>query len=80
MILIVGMKNTENISQLLQLGTRVRDLRMKKSLTQVELASKCGLDRNYIGMLERGERNPSYVTLIKIAQGLGLSLSQLLKF
>ena len=80
MILIVGMKNAENTSQLLQLGSRVRDLRMKKSLTQVELASKCSLDRNYIGMLERGERNPSYVTLLKIAQGLGLSLSQLLKF
>lgn len=80
MILIVGMKNVENTSQLLQLGTRVKDLRMKKSLTQVELASKCGLDRNYIGMLERGERNPSYVTLLKICQGLGISLSQLFKF
>lgn len=79
MILIVGMKSTENASQLIQLGARVRELRMKKSLTQVELASKCSLDRNYIGMLERGERNPSYVTLLKIAQGFGIPLSQLLK-
>lgn len=79
MILIVGMANTENTISLQQLGAHVRDLRTKKSLTQVELANKCGLDRNYIGMLERGERNPSYLTLVKIASGLGLSMSNLLK-
>lgn len=80
MILIVGMKNEENTINLQRLGAQVRVLRVKRSLTQVELASKCGLDRNYIGMLERGERNPSYITLLKIAQGLGISLSVLLKF
>ena len=80
MILIVGMKNEENTINLQRLGAQVRDLRLKRSLTQVELASKCSLDRNYIGMLERGERNPSYITLLKIAQGLGISLSNLLKF
>lgn len=80
MILIVGMNSVEYKSQLQQLGMRVRDLRMKKSLTQVELANKCNFDRNYIGMLERGERNPSYVTLLKIAHGLGISLYQLIKF
>ena len=79
MILIVGMTNAENTISLQQLGAHVRDLRTKKSLTQVELANKCGLDRNYIGMLERGERNPSYLTLVKIASGLGLSMSNLLK-
>lgn len=79
MILIVGMANAENTINLQQLGAHVRDLRTKKSLTQVELANKCGLDRNYIGMLERGERNPSYLTLVKIASGLGLSMSNLLK-
>jgi len=78
MILIVGMANTENTISLQQLGAHVRNLRTKKSMTQVELASKCGLDRNYIGMLERGERNPSYLTLVKIAKGLGLSMSNLL--
>lgn len=79
MILIVGMTNTENTISLQQLGAHVRNLRTKKSMTQVELANKCGLDRNYIGMLERGERNPSYLTLVKIASGLGLSMSNLLK-
>jgi transcriptional regulator with XRE-family HTH domain len=36
------------------------------------------MDRNYIGMLERGERNPSYLSLIKIAQGLNISIVELL--
>lgn len=80
MILIVGMKNEEIIYNLKKLGAQVKDVRVMRSLTQQELADKCGLNRNYIGMLERGERNPSYATLLKIAHGLGTSLSNLINF
>ena len=75
MILIVGMSKEE----LIRLGAIIRKKREQKSLTQVELAEKCGINRNYIGMVERGERNPSYLSLQKIANGLGLTVDELIK-
>ena len=75
MILIVGMSKEE----LIKLGAIIRGKRELKSLTQVELAEKAGVDRNYIGMVERGERNPSYGSLQKIANGLEISVDELIK-
>ena len=80
MILIVCMKKTNDIAVLKELGAKVKALRTDRNCTQLELAERCGFDRNYIGMLERGERNPSYLTLLKIAQGLSVSLAKLLNF
>ena len=66
-------------NELKELGKVIREKRKSRGLTQVELAQKAGLDRNYIGMVERGERNPSFLSLQKIAQGLGLTLDEMLK-
>ena len=77
MILIVGiciMKKEE----LIELGKIVRAKRIQQNLTQSELSVRANVDRNYIGMLERGERNPSYLSLLKIASGLNISVSELL--
>ena len=60
-------------------GGRLRQLRKKKGLTQVELADYLGLRRTYISDLERGKRNVSLLTLEIIARGFGLSVSELLK-
>ncbi len=46
-------------------------------LSQEELAERCGFDRTYISMLERGKRNPSLLNLLKLARGLETSVSQL---
>lgn len=62
---------------LIDLGNRIRELRIKKNLTQKELADKCECNRNYISMLERGERNPSYKSLVMIAKGLGVKVQKL---
>ena len=75
MILIVGMSRED----LINLGSIIREKREAQDLTQLELALKCGVDRNYIGMVERGERNPSYLSLQKIAKGLGLTVNELIK-
>ena len=65
---------------LIEFGQGVKALRLKKKLSQAALAEMSGFDRNYIGMIERGERNPSLKNLKKYADVLGLSLSELMRF
>jgi transcriptional regulator with XRE-family HTH domain len=60
-------------------GKRVRELRQIAEITQEELALKSGLDRSYVGQVERGERNVSLGNIHKIAAGLGVSPSALLE-
>ncbi|MCQ2337629.1 MAG: helix-turn-helix domain-containing protein [Paludibacteraceae bacterium] len=72
------MKENKDI-KLVQLGQRLRDIRAQKDLTQSELAERSDVASNYIAMLERGERNPTYLTLLKIAQGCGVSICELVK-
>ena len=66
-------------AELVELGKIIKSKRESKGLTQLELAEKSDVDRNYIGMLERGERNPSYLSLLKIAKGLNIKVSNLIK-
>lgn len=61
-------------------GERVRVLRQTRRLSQEALALAAGLDRTYIGGVERGERNISLLNIQKIAQALGVSPADLLKF
>ena len=60
-------------------GRRVRELRKERRLSQVELAAKVGIDRSYMGFLERGERNPSLEVIAKIAEALKVTPDELLK-
>lgn len=59
-------------------GMRVRDLRKEKGDSQEGLALACGLDRSYIGGVERGERNISLLNIHKIARALGVAPAALL--
>ncbi|WP_071932257.1 helix-turn-helix domain-containing protein [Picosynechococcus sp. PCC 7003] len=68
----------EKNNLLIQLGSRIREIRKAKGLSQEVLASKCNLDRTYIGGIERGERNVSFQNLYAISSSLGISLSELL--
>jgi transcriptional regulator with XRE-family HTH domain len=58
-------------------GERLRKMRQEKRLSQEALSFACGLDRTYIGGIERGERNPSLININKIADALNISLKDL---
>jgi len=58
---------------------RLKTIRAEKGLSQEDLALLCGIDRTYIGRIERLERSPSIDILEKIANGLKISISELLK-
>lgn len=60
------------------IGKAIKARRKLLGLSQEKLADKCGFDRTYISMLERGKRNPSILNLIKLAKGLEASVSELL--
>ena len=64
---------------LARFGKTLRELRTERGLSQDELAARAGLDRNYIGMIERGERNPAIVNVVKIAEALDVSPSELFR-
>lgn len=65
---------------LVQFGCRIRQLRLERQLTQEQLAERTGFHHNYIGMIERGERNPALVNIEIFAKAFGLSLSELFNF
>lgn len=56
---------------LVAFGTRVRTARETRGWTQEDLAHEAGLDRTYIGGIERGERNIALLNLNKLAKALG---------
>lgn len=60
------------------LGKAIRRLRAGRGVSQEELAHRSGLDRSYMGGVERGERNLSYSNLLKIATALDVRASELL--
>ena len=56
----------------------VRQRRGELDMTQQQLAELSGLHRNYIGGIERGERNPSLTQIVRLAAGLRLASGELL--
>ncbi|HHZ17931.1 MAG TPA: helix-turn-helix transcriptional regulator [Acholeplasmataceae bacterium] len=70
--------NKENINVLF--GKRVRQLRMRKGLSQEELGYEAGLHRTYIGQIERAEKNITLKNIAKIAKELGVNISELFDF
>src|ERR687892_433334 len=61
-----------------RLGGRVRELRRGRGLTLEELAERSEVSRAMISKVERGEKNPTLVVAAKVAEGLGITISELL--
>lgn len=60
-------------------GKVLRELREKKNISQEKLAEYCELDRTYISLLERGQRQPTITTIFKLAKALNVSPSALIE-
>ena len=63
--------------ELIELGQRIRAIRLSKGLVQEEIAHGAELARSYYSDVERGSRNVSAINLIKIAEALDVSVGEL---
>jgi len=60
-------------------GLRLREIRMKRNLSQEKFASLIGIDRTYVASIELGKRNVSLRMLEKISSALNLTISDLVE-
>jgi transcriptional regulator with XRE-family HTH domain len=72
-------KNHHRDPLLLAFGSTVRAARLKRSISQEQLALLTGLDRSYMGGVERGDSNVTLLKMHVIAQALDLSLAELMR-
>lgn len=71
---------TEKTTENKRFGERVVVLRHQLGITQEQLSFRSEVNRTYMGAVERGEKNPSLHTIIKIAKGLNISLKELFDY
>ena len=62
-----------------QFGKRLRQLRLKRGLSQEELAYRVGMDVSYLSELENGKKEPCSRKIKGLAQGLGVSVARLMQ-
>ena len=59
------------------LGRAVRAIRDERGISQVQLAAATGFMQSWISQVEHGRRNPSWSNVVRLAEGLGISLAEL---
>lgn len=67
----------EKHPNLIRLGNKIRELRQNKGFSQEAFAAEVGIDRSYMGGIERGERNIAALNLIRIAKTLKVEVGAL---
>lgn len=71
--------NTKESKYFQKLGAKIKQLREEKEIDQKSFAFDCEIGRTQLYMIEKGRTNPRLLTLMKIADGLGISISELLR-
>lgn len=71
------MQSPDHYAALVKFGQRLRELRTAKGFSQETLALLSGLDRSYVGGVERGQRNVSLVNILKLATALNIEPREL---
>ncbi len=62
---------------LVALGETIRFLRKAQGISQEELAHRSQVDRAYMSSIERGTQNPGVMTIIRIAEGMNISVAEI---
>jgi len=65
-------------NEIIKFGKKLKEMRLRKDLSQGDVARILGVHRTYISGLERGVRNPSLLTVNKIAKALGVNAKELI--
>ena len=60
-----------------QFGARLREIRQARGLTQEQLAEKASISLNFLNLIERGERGPSFDSLERLAKALKQPVAEL---
>lgn len=71
------MKNEKDIELLKRLGLHVKKIRQDKELSHRQVAASCNLEHHRIIEIEQGKVNITYTTLVKLAQGLGVTPAEI---
>jgi transcriptional regulator with XRE-family HTH domain len=58
-------------------GPAIKEVRLARGLSQEEAGLRSGVARGFFGKLERGEANPTFATIVKVAGGLGVTAAEL---
>ncbi len=61
------------------LGSAIRTARAERGISQEKLAAAAGADRSHMGRIERGENNVSVLTVLRLAEAIGVEASDLLR-
>ena len=66
-------------SESIKLGLNLKRIRIKKGISQGDIARELKVSRGFISTIENGKTNPTLATIAKLAQALGVSVDKLLK-
>ena len=72
-------RSGDDEAALRRLGDSLRRHREASGMSQDRLANESGLHRTYVGAVERGERNPTYISLVRYAGALGRTVADLVE-
>ncbi|MBT4764835.1 helix-turn-helix transcriptional regulator [bacterium] len=72
-------KNSSEYPELIEFGKSVRSLRLDIGISQESLADIAGIDRSYMGGIERGEHNLALINIKRIANALKIPISSVMK-
>ena len=71
---------TEREIYLVELGMAIRNIRLEKGMTQLDLSSDSGIPISQIGAIENGKLNTTIKTLVKITSSLGIKVKDIIAF
>ena len=80
MLHLEGVINVKNKALIIQVGNRIRDFRLDRKLSQLDLADEAEVPLSQIGRIERGENNPTVSTLYALCNAMKIELKTLLDF